>query len=54
MVGGCILRPKTIGLPRCWWWLMVQVVRVCELDWVEVAAGKGKCALAEVGPPDLH
>ena len=33
---------------------MVQVVRVCELDGVEAAAGKVDCALAEVVPPDLH
>ena len=33
---------------------MVQVVRVCEMDWVEAAAGKVDCALAEVVPPDLH
>ena len=50
VVGGCILRPKTIGLPRCLWWLMVRVVRVGKVSWVEVAAGMLDPALAEVFP----
>ena len=33
---------------------MVQVARVCELDWVEAAAGKVNRALVEVVPPALH
>ena len=33
---------------------MVQAVRVGEVDWVDVAAGKLDPALAEVFPPDLH
>ena len=33
---------------------MVQVVRLCELDWVQAAAGEVDGALVEAVPPDPH